>query len=72
MTDLKLRQQVVTEIGRHVRGNPPKDSSVDDVDTAYRGHHVDRCTGDATPEAQGTRARLLWRRPNGRWTTDCD
>ena len=51
-TDLKLRQQVVTAIGRHLRENLPKDSGVDYVDTA-----VTIWNAVATPEAQRAWAR---------------
>ena len=35
MTDLQLRQEVATSVGRHLRANPPGDSSVDDVEVAF-------------------------------------
>ena len=35
VTDLQLRQEVATAVGRHLRANPPGDSSVDDVEAAF-------------------------------------
>ena len=35
VTDPQLRQEVATAVGRHVRANPPEDSSVDDVEAAF-------------------------------------
>ena len=35
MTDPQLRQEVATAVGRHLRANPPGDSSVDDVKAAF-------------------------------------
>ena len=35
MTDLQFRQEVATAVGRHLRANPPGDSSVDDVEAAF-------------------------------------
>ena len=35
VTDPQLRQEVATAVGRHLRANPPGDSSVDDVETAF-------------------------------------
>ena len=35
VTDPQLRQEVVTAVGRHLRANPPGDSSVDDVEAAF-------------------------------------
>ena len=35
MTDLQLRQEVATAVGRHLRANPPGDSNVDDVEAAF-------------------------------------
>ena len=35
VTNLQLRQEVTTAVGRHVRANPPGDSNVDDVETAF-------------------------------------
>ena len=35
MTDPQLRQEVATAVGRHLRVNPPGDSSVDDVEAAF-------------------------------------
>ena len=35
MTDPQLRQEVATAVGRHLRANPPGDSSVDDVEAAF-------------------------------------
>ena len=34
-TDPQLRQEVATAVGRHLRANPPGDSSVDDVEAAF-------------------------------------
>ena len=34
MTDPQLRQEVATAVGRHLRANPPGNSSVDDVEAA--------------------------------------
>ena len=35
MADPQLRQEVATAVGRHLRANPPGDSSVDDVEAAF-------------------------------------
>ena len=35
VTDPRLRQEVATAVGRHLRANPPGDSSVDDVEAAF-------------------------------------
>ena len=35
VTDPQLRQEVATGVGRHLRANPPGDSSVDDVEAAF-------------------------------------
>ena len=35
MTDPQLRQEVATAVRRHLRSNPPGDSSVDDVEAAF-------------------------------------
>ena len=35
VTDPQLRQEVATAVGRHLRANPPGDSSVDDVAAAF-------------------------------------
>ena len=35
VTDPQLRQEVATAVGRHLRANPPGDSSVDDVKAAF-------------------------------------
>ena len=35
VTDPQLRQEVATAVGRHLRANPPGDTSVDDVETAF-------------------------------------
>ena len=35
VTDPQLRQEVATAVGRHLRANPPEDSSVDDVEAAF-------------------------------------
>ena len=35
VTDPQLRQEVATVVGRHLRANPPGDSSVDDVGAAF-------------------------------------
>ena len=35
VTDLQLRQEVATAVGRYLRANPPGDSSVDDVEAAF-------------------------------------
>ena len=35
VTDPQLRQEVATAVGRHLRANPPGDSSVDDVEAAF-------------------------------------
>ena len=35
VTDLQLRQEVATAVGRHFRANPPGDSNVDDVEAAF-------------------------------------
>ena len=35
VTDPKLRQEVATAVGRHLRANPPGDSSVYDVEAAF-------------------------------------
>ena len=35
MTDPQLRQEVATAVARHLRANPPGDSSVDDVEAAF-------------------------------------
>ena len=35
MTDPQLRQEVATVVGRHLKANPPGDSSVDDVEAAF-------------------------------------
>ena len=35
MTDPQLRQEVAAAVGRHLRANPPGDSSVDDVEAAF-------------------------------------
>ena len=35
VTDTQLQQGVVTAVGRHLRANPPGDSSVDDVEAAF-------------------------------------
>ena len=35
VTGLELRQEVATAVGRHLRANPPGDSSVEDVEAAF-------------------------------------
>ena len=35
VTDPQLRQEVATAVGRHLRANPPGDSSVDDVEALF-------------------------------------
>ena len=35
VTNPQLRQEVATAVGRHLRANPPGDSSVDDVEAAF-------------------------------------
>ena len=35
VTDPQLRQEVATAVGRHLRANPPGDSTVDDVEAAF-------------------------------------
>ena len=35
VTDPQLRQAVATAVGRHLRANPPGDSSVDDIEAAF-------------------------------------
>ena len=35
VTDPQLRQEVATAVGRHLRANPPGDSSVDDVEVVF-------------------------------------
>ena len=35
VTDPQLRQEVATAVGRHLKANPPGDSSVDDVEVAF-------------------------------------
>ena len=35
MTDPQLPQEVAIAVGRHLWANPPGDSSVDDVETAF-------------------------------------
>ena len=35
VTDPQLRQEMATAVGRHLRANPPGDSSVDDVEAAF-------------------------------------
>ena len=35
MTDPELRQEVATAVGRHLRANPPGDSSVDDMEAVF-------------------------------------
>ena len=35
MTDPQLRKEMATAVGRHLRVNPPGDSSVDDVEAAF-------------------------------------
>ena len=35
VTDPQLRQEVATAVGRHLRANPPGDSSVDDAEAAF-------------------------------------
>ena len=35
ITDPQLRQEVATAVERHLRANPPGDSSVDDVEAAF-------------------------------------
>ena len=35
VTDPQLRQEVATAVGRHLRANPPGNSSVDDVEAAF-------------------------------------
>ena len=35
MTDPQLRPVVATEVGRHLRTNPPRDSNVDDVEATF-------------------------------------
>ena len=35
MTDPQFRQEVATAVGRHLRTNPPGNSSVDDVEAAF-------------------------------------
>ena len=35
VTGPQLRQEVATAVGRHIRANPPGNSSVDDVEAAF-------------------------------------
>ena len=59
VTDPQLQQQVATAVGKHLRANPPGDSNVDDVETAFAAAIM------RTPGTKEARTRLEWRRPNG-------
>ena len=63
VTDPQLRQEVATEVGRHLRANSPGDSSVDDVEAAFAAAIMR--TAELVISPQETRARLEWRCPNG-------
>ena len=68
VTDPQLRQEVATAVGRHLRANPPGDSSMDDMEAAFaaaimraaklvippqeRRKPVRGWTGDARTEAE--------------------
>ena len=62
MTDTQLRQEVATAVGRHLRANPPGNSSVDDVEAAFAAAIMRTAELVIPPQER--------RRPGRRWTGD--
>ena len=62
MTDSQLRQEVATAVGRHLRANPPEDSSVDDVEAAFAAAIMRTAELVIPPQEQ--------RRPGRGWSGD--
>ena len=62
VTDPELRQEVVTAVGRHLRANPPEDSSVDDVEAAIAAAIMRTAEFVIPPQEQ--------RRPGQGWSGD--
>ena len=61
-TDPELRQEVATAVGRHLRANPPEDSSVDDVEAAFAAAIMRTVELVIPPQEQ--------RRPGRGWSGD--
>ena len=62
VTDPQLRQEVATAVGRHLRANPPGDSSVDDVEAAFAAAIVRTAELIIPPQER--------RRPGRGWSGD--
>ena len=62
VTDPQLRQEVATAVGRHLRANPPGDSSVDDVEAAFAAVIMRTAELVIPPQEQ--------RRPGRGWSGD--
>ena len=62
MTDLQLRQEVVIAVGRHLRTNPPGDSSVNDVEAAFTAAIMRTAEMVISPQER--------RRPGRGWSED--
>ena len=61
-TDSQLRQEVATSVGRHLRANPPGDSNVDGVETAFAAAIMRTAELVIPPQEQ--------RRPGRDWSGD--
>ena len=59
VTDPQLRQEVATAVGRHLRTNPPGDSSVDDVEAAFAAA-IMRTAELVTPPQERRRTGRGW------------
>ena len=59
VTDSQLRQEVATAVGRHLRANPPGDSSVDDVEAAFAAA-IMRTAELVTPSQERRRPGRGW------------
>ena len=62
VTDPQLRQEVTTEVGRHLRANPPRNSSVDDVEAVFAAAIMRTAELVIPPEGR--------RRPGRGWSGD--
>ena len=60
VTDPQLRQEVATEVGRHLRANPPGDSSVDDVEATFAAAIMRQTAELVTPPQEHRRPERGW------------